>query len=68
MSKIKNKIQILKQLEASFEKNILTDFNLDNILKMEKIKASKFYTLFPNKTKILSSFFFKNIKNHAKNN
>ena len=50
MKKIKDKIQILKQLEASFKKNIFTDLNLDNILKKEKIEATKFYTLFPNKT------------------
>ena len=68
MTKIKDKIQILKQLEASFKKNIFTDLNLDNILKKEKIEATKFYTLFPNKTKSLCCFFFENIENHAKNN
>ena len=68
MRKIKDKIQILKQLEPSFKKNIFTDLNLDNILKKEKIEATKFYTLFPNKTKSLCCFFFENIENHAKNN
>ncbi|MDA9558543.1 hypothetical protein N9R86_01050 [Alphaproteobacteria bacterium] len=68
MTKIKNKIQILKQLEPSFKKNTFTDLNLDNILKKEKIEATKFYTLFPNKTKSLCCFFFENIENHAKNN
>ena len=61
MSKIKDKIQILKQLEVSFEKNILSDLNLDNILRKEKIEATKFYTLFPHKTKSLCYFFFENL-------
>ena len=68
MTKIKDKIQILKQLEPSFKKNIFTDLNLDNILKKEKIEATKFYTLFPNKTKSLCCFFFENIGNLAENN
>ena len=68
MTKIKDKIQILKQLEPRNKKNIFTDLNLDNILKKEKIEATKFYTLFPNKTKSLCYFFFENIENQAKNN
>ena len=68
MRKIKDKIQILKQLEVSFEKNIFTDLNIDNILKKEKIEATKFYTLFPHKTKSLCFFFFENIGNQAENN
>ena len=68
MRKVKDKIQILKQLDASFKKNIFTDINLDNILKKEKIEATKFYTLFPHKTKSLCCFFFENLANQAENN
>ena len=68
MRKIKDKIQILKQLEASFKKNTFIDLNLDNILKKEKIEAAKFYTLFPHKTKSLCCFFFENLANQAENN
>ena len=68
MRKVKDKIQILKQLDASFKKNIFTDINLDNILKKEKIEATKFYTLFPHKTKSLCCFFFENIGNCVENN
>ena len=68
MRKVKDKIQILKQLDTSFKKNIFTDINLDNILKKEKIEAAKFYTLFPHKTKSLCCFFFENLANQAENN
>ena len=68
MRKVKDKIQILKQLDASFKKNIFTDINLDNILKKEKIEATKFYTLFPHQTKSLCCFFFENLANQAENN
>jgi len=68
MRKVKDKIQILKQLDTSFKKNIFTDINLDNILKKGKIEAAKFYTLFPHKTKSLCCFFFENLANQAENN
>ena len=68
MRKIKDKTQILKQLEVSFKKNIFIDLNLDNILKKEKIEVIKFYSLFPHKTKSLCYFFFENLGNQAENN
>ena len=68
MVKIENKLKILKQLQSSFEKNVFIDSNIDNILKEEKIEVSKFYYLFPDKTKSLCLFFFENLENQAKNN